>query len=114
MAGNHFVTIGTTSIHSYAVTSPGGIGSQVSQINSALYYGAECGATAGGAIDHTGQEIYVQTAGGPDWCNALQTYKVDGKTGVLTFDGATEFSLDDRGDAARFSLWHQTTHMPTT
>jgi hypothetical protein len=101
-AGTHFITIGTTLIHSYAVTSTGGIGGQVSQINSGLYYGAECGTTAGGAIDHTGQEIYVQTAQAPDWCNALQTYKVDSKTGILTFNGATEFQLDNRGGAARF------------
>lgn len=47
-AGNHFVTVGTTYIHSYALTSTGGIGGQVSQINSGLYYGAECGTTAGG------------------------------------------------------------------
>jgi hypothetical protein len=101
-AGNHFVTVGTTYIHSYALTSTGGIGGQVSQINSGLYYGAECGTTAGGAIDHTGQEVYVQTATAPTWCNGLQTYKVDPKTGVLTFNGATEFSIDDRGGAASF------------
>jgi len=45
--------------------SAGGIGSQVSQINSALYYGAECDTAAGRAIDHTGQEVYVQTATAP-------------------------------------------------
>jgi hypothetical protein len=102
MAESHFVTIGTTYIHSYAMTSSGGIGGQVSQINSALYTGAECGTTAGGIIDHTGQEVYVQIAGAPIWCNALQTFKVDSKTGVLTFNGATEFGLDDRGEPAKW------------
>jgi hypothetical protein len=101
-AGNHFITIGTTYIHSYSLTSSGGIGGQVSQINSALYTGAECGTTAGGIIDHTGQEVYVQTAGSSLWCNALQTYKADSTTAVLTFNGATEFSLDDRGQPARW------------
>jgi hypothetical protein len=103
-AGNHFITVGTTYIHSYAVTATGGIGGQVSQINSALYYGAECGPTAGGGIiDHTGQEVYVQTNGNQDaWCNALQTYKVNTKTGVLTFNGASEFQIDDRGGPASF------------
>jgi hypothetical protein len=102
VAGTHFVTVGTNYIHSYSVNSTGGIGGQVSQINSALYYGAECGTTAGGAIDHTSEEVYVQTAGAPDWCNSLQTYKVDSKTGVLTFDGASEFQIDDRGGPASF------------
>jgi hypothetical protein len=102
MAGSRFVTVGTTYIHSYAMTATGGIGGQVSQINSALYTGAECGTTAGGIIDHTGQEVYVQIAGAPIWCNALQTYKVDSKTGVLTFNGTTEFQLDDRGQPANF------------
>jgi hypothetical protein len=103
-AGNHFITVGTTSIHSYAVTATGGIGGQVSQINSALYYGAGCGPTAGGGIiDHTGQEVYVQTNGNQDaWCNALQTYKVNTKTGVVTFNGASEFQIDDRGGPASF------------
>jgi hypothetical protein len=101
-AGSHFITIGTTYIHSYAVTSTGAIGSQVSQINSALYTAAECGTTAGGSIDHTGQEVYVQTAGagwnttGEGVCNGLQTFKVNSTTGVLTFSAATEFNLDDR------------------
>jgi hypothetical protein len=101
-AGSHFVTIGTTYIHSYAVTSTGAIGSQVSQINSALYTAAECGTTAGGSMDHTGQEVYVQTAGagwnttGEGICNGLQTFKVNSTTGVLTFNGATEFGFNDR------------------
>jgi hypothetical protein len=101
-AGNHFLTVGTTYIHSYALTSSGGIGGQLSQINTALYTGAECGTTAGGSIDHTGQEVYVQTAGagwnttGEGVCNGLQTFKVNSNTGVLTFAAATEFNLDDR------------------
>ena len=71
-AGSHFITVGTTYVRSYAVTATGGIGGQVSQINSGIYYGAECGPTAGGGIiDHTGQEVYVQTNGNQDaWCNA--------------------------------------------
>jgi hypothetical protein len=99
-AGSHFITVGTSYIHSYSLTAAGGIGIQVSQINSALYTGSDCGTTAGGIIDHTGQEIYVQMAGGPTWCNALQSYKADSKTGLLTFNGATNISLDDRGHPA--------------
>ena len=103
MAGNHFVTVGTTYIRSYAMTSTGGIGGQVSQINSSLFYGAECGTTAGGTIDHTGQEVYVQTAGagwnttGSGICDAVQTYKVNATTGQLTFNGSDEF------DTGRFA-----------
>ena len=54
---------------------------------------------AGGAIDHTGQEVYVQTAGagwnttGAGVCNGLQTFKIS-SSGVLTFNGATEFNYD--------------------
>ena len=46
-------------------------------------------------------------------CNALQTYKIS-SSGVLTFNGATEFSLDVREWQPRPSLSRQTTHMPTT
>ena len=31
-----------------------------------------------------------------------QTYKVNTKTGVLTFNGASEFQIDDRGGPASF------------
>jgi hypothetical protein len=45
--GSHLITVGTNYIHSYAMTSTGGIKGQVAQINSALYPGAACGTTDG-------------------------------------------------------------------
>jgi hypothetical protein len=75
-AGSHFITVGTTYLHSYAIKSTGGIGAQVAQINSALYPGAECGTTDGGTIDRTGTEAYIQLesegiGGGMRWLAEL-------------------------------------------
>jgi hypothetical protein len=58
--GKYFLTVGTHYLHSYAMTSTGGIGGQVSQINSAVYSGGDCGPTNnGGVMDHTGKSLYV-------------------------------------------------------
>lgn len=95
-AGNHFITIGTNYVHSYALTSTGGIGKQVSQLDTRLYAGAECGPTYGGSIDRTGNELYVQMQGNiqdgdEGVCDALQTFKIDPTTGALLSDGTTYF-----------------------
>jgi hypothetical protein len=93
-AGNHFITLGTTYLRSYAIKSTGGIGGQVAQINSALYPGADCGTTDGGTIDRTGTEAYIQFQflGAYDaGCDALQSYKINATTGAFTFGGVAQF-----------------------
>ena len=87
-AGSHFITVGTTYLHSYAIKSTGGIGAQVAQINSELYPGADCGTTFGGTIDRTGTEAYIQLAGTGQYdggCDALQSYKINATSGAFTF-----------------------------
>jgi hypothetical protein len=60
------------------MTSTGGIGGQVSQINSAVYSGGDCGPTNnGGIMDQTGKSLYVllydavADSGGPIECAAI-------------------------------------------
>ncbi len=89
-----FLTMGKTLIHSYAVSSDGAIGSQLSQIPFLDYAGSSCGGgtngQAGGVLDHSGQYIYVLLENGGDGsCAAYQTYKIN-SGGTFTFDGDTE------------------------
>ena len=93
-AGSHFITVGTTYLHSYAIKSTGGIGAQVAQINTALHPGAECGTTFGGTIDRTGTEAYIQleSEGIGGQCDGLQSYKINATTGAFTFGGVAEFA----------------------
>jgi hypothetical protein len=96
-AGSHLITVGTHYIHSYAMTSTGGIKGQVAQINSALYPGAACGTTDGGTIDRTGTEAYIQFQylGSYDQgCDAVQSYTINAATGVFAFGGAAQFGGD--------------------
>ena len=93
-AGSHLITVGTNYIHSYAMTSTGGIKGQVAQINSALYPGAACGTTDGGTIDRTGTEAYIQfefTGPYDEGCDALQSYKINAASGAFTFGGVAQF-----------------------
>jgi hypothetical protein len=84
-AGSHFITVGTTYLHSYAIKSTGGIGAQVAQISTALYPGAaDCGATHGGTIDRTGTDAYIQLDG-TGQCAALQTFRINATTGAFTY-----------------------------
>jgi hypothetical protein len=94
--GKYFFSVGTYWLHSYAVKAGGGIGGQVGQIDTQLYGGSECGATAGGVLDHTGRFMYVQTAGAWDpnhpedeLCDAEQSYGIT--SGHFTFLGDTHF-----------------------
>jgi hypothetical protein len=94
-AGSHFITVGTTYLHSYAIKSTGAIGAQVAQINTALYPGAaDCGTTHGGTIDRTGTEAYIQLEpeGIGGQCDGLQSYKVNATSGAFTFGGIAEFA----------------------
>jgi hypothetical protein len=86
--GGHFITLGTTYLRSYAIKPSGGIGAQVAQINTALYTGAECGATHGGTIDRTGTEAYIRLDGS-ETCHSLQTFNINATTGAFTFGGSS-------------------------
>jgi hypothetical protein len=93
--GKYFLTVGTHYLHSYAITSTGGIGGQVSQINSAVYSGGDCGPTNnGGVMDHIGKSLYVllydagADMGGPIECAAYQSFSISPTTGTLNFVGS--------------------------
>jgi hypothetical protein len=96
--GKYLISNGTTYVHVYPLSSTGAIGKEVSNINTALYSGAECGTTGPTALDHTGQSLYVQhasvTSSGSIVCSAFQSYKI-GSTGQLTFVGATEEGVNE-------------------
>jgi hypothetical protein len=89
IARNHLITVGTHYVHSYEIESGGVIGAPVSQINTALFAGSECGSPSaryGGTIDRTGTEAYIQMEG-TDTCAGVQTINVAASTGALTFGG---------------------------
>lgn len=95
--GSEFFTLGKTLIHSYAVSSNGAIGSQISQIPFLNYAGNTCGGGTGGlasgVLDHSGQYIYLLLENGGDGsCAAYQTFKIN-SGGSFSFDGDTELSF---------------------
>ena len=100
--GSHFITDGyggdltggqlpLNYLYSYEIASNGGIGKQVSEIDTQSYSGSNCSSAFGedfadGAeLDHTGKYIYV-----PYCSNAVQTYKI-ASSGDLTFQSATTY-----------------------
>ena len=91
------ISVGTSYLHAYKLKSTGGIGSQVSQINTGSYGGSQCGTTAGlsgNILDKTGQYFSVQLWGAQDSsgnyiCSAYQTYKLS-STGYFTYLGDAE------------------------
>jgi len=88
--GKVLVSVGTTKLHSYRMEANGGIGKQLSEIDTASYGGSECGGTSGqGSIfDHTGKYLYVQLDAFPDSeCSSWQSY-------TLEPDGAMKFLGD--------------------
>lgn len=89
--GKFFVTQGLDYVFSYAVESNGGIGKLVSEINTQLYSGVQCGIDANysgqAELDHTGEYVYIMLNSDGS-CAAIQTYKISNK-GVLTFEGST-------------------------
>jgi len=95
--GSYFISIGGDYIHDYAVTSDGGIGGQVAEINTQHYGGAECGTMQGqgSILDHMGQYFSVQLYGtmmpslGVFKCSAWQTYRI-ASNGQFTFLGDAE------------------------
>lgn len=99
--GGHFlISVGTTILHVYQIESNGGVGKQISQINTASYGGSECGGTSGqgSVLDHTGKYLYVQlnTLTTQDACAAWQTYRLE-SDGYLQFLGDTEYYQSDDG-----------------
>ena len=90
-----FISLGTYYVHSYAVSSTGTIGDQVSTINTQDYPDdGNCGEQPFGTIglanlDHTGRNLYVLFSNDYGECSAaaIQTYNIS-KSGDLTFDGA--------------------------
>jgi hypothetical protein len=100
--GSHFITNGyggdlnggqlpLNYLYSYEINSKGGIGKQVSAIDTQSYSGSDCSSALGedfpdGAeLDHTGKYIYV-----PYCNNAVQTYKL-ASSGDLTFQSDTTY-----------------------
>lgn len=97
--GSYFLSQGTNYVHSYPVASNGAIKRQVSQINTHLYTGNECGTAQGAVLDHTGHVVYSQiysdlpVANDEEACAALQSFNIS-NTGALSFLGATEFDTE--------------------
>lgn len=91
------ISVGTSYLHAYKLKSTGGVGSQISQINTGSYGGSQCGSTAGlsgNILDKTGQYFTVQLwgaldSGGNPICSAYQTYKLS-STGYFTYLGVAE------------------------
>ncbi len=95
--GKYFISNGTNYVHVYAMSSTGAVGKEVSNINTALYSGAECGTTGPTVLDHSGQSLYVQhynaLSSGSYVCSAFQSFKI-GSTGQLTYIGTTASLID--------------------
>jgi hypothetical protein len=89
---SYLISVGTSYLHSYKLSTSGGVSGQVNQINTASYGGSQCGTTApGNLIDHTGQYFTVQLFGaldssGDPICSAYQTYKI-ASNGYFTYLG---------------------------
>ena len=89
--GKYLVSLGTDYIHTYSIASNGAIQAQVSQIDTKTYFSnpaTGCGATAGGVLNHTGQDVYVLR--GLNGCAALQSYQIS-SAGILSFLDSSSF-----------------------
>jgi hypothetical protein len=88
IGGKFLISVGTTILHVYQIESEGGVGKQISQINTASYGGSECGATSGqgSVLDHTGKYLYVRLFNTGGDCSSWQTYEVE-SDGHLQFEG---------------------------
>ena len=89
--GSYLVSVGTDDMHVYPIESTGGVGKQVSQIDTQSYGGSQCGTNLGGALfDHTGKFLYVLlypvNENDNGTCSAVQSYQI-GSNGQLTFLG---------------------------
>jgi hypothetical protein len=88
--GKYLISVGTTNLHTYPISSTGAIGKQIASVNTQNYHGAECGTTSvngypnGSVLDHTGQFFYVQLFGaqyqeGNTTCASWQSYQIASK-----------------------------------
>ena len=94
--GKYLFSLGTNWIHVYGVASNGAVKPQVFTLNTQNYLGADCGATNGAVLDHTGQNLYVLlNASDPGVCAAYQTYNIAKTSGALTFNGAAVHDTSD-------------------
>ena len=106
---SYLISVGTSYLHSYKLKSNGGLGAQVTQINTASYGGSQCGPTTGGNIlDKTGQYFTVQLWGALDSngntiCSAYQTYKLS-STGYFTYLGVAENTTIGYRDPAALNI----------
>jgi hypothetical protein len=102
--GSYLISVGTDYLHTYKIESDGGVGKQVSEINTQSYSGSECGDTAGldSFLDHSGKYFYVQLSGifygGSVTCVAWQSYKVE-SNGALKFLGSVHYNGSAGHDA---------------
>lgn len=106
--GSYLVSVGTDDMHVYPIESTGGVGKQVSQIDTQSYGGSQCGTNLGGALfDHTGKFLYVllypQTDSENGVCSAVQSYKI-GSNGELTFLGDEENDLSYHSDPYQIGI----------
>jgi hypothetical protein len=103
--GKYLFSLGTNWIHVYGVASNGAMKPPVFTLNTQNFLGADCGATGGAVLDHTGQNLYVllnATQGGPGVCAAYQTYNIAKSSGALTFNGAAVHDTSDPEQGAGF------------
>ena len=86
----YFITVDSEYVHAYVVAADGAIGEQVSQIDTQLFGGSQCGAVNSAVLGHSGRYVYVLLQGGSGLtpCAVYQTYEI-GRTGLLTFKGTT-------------------------
>lgn len=102
--GSYLISVGTNDLHTYAIESNGGVGKQVSEVDTQSYSGAECGNTDGLAtfLDHSGKYFYVQLSGifngGSVACVAWQSFQVE-SNGTLKFLGSIEYNGSEGHDA---------------
>jgi len=95
---SYFFSQGLDNLHVYPVASSGAIGGQISQVDTRIYSGSECGTAHSALLDHTGHVVYVQlensTQGGNEGpCVALQSFKIS-SSGAISFLGATQFATE--------------------
>ncbi len=97
--GKYLVTLTNNDVHSYKIASNGAVGPQESELDTNSYSGSKCGGTAGGVLDHTGQDVNVSLKGssagdGNLLCSALQASSISSSSGALTFKGSLVFDED--------------------
>jgi len=107
VTGNHLISVGTNVLHVYQIESNGGVGGQISEIDTRDYAGHECGDLTNSMplLDRTGKYFYIQ-----HWdnessdCDVWQSYKIS-SGGEMTYTGyidLTEYSPSDHATPTEF------------